>query len=116
MNFAASLVVGAIFGLLAGACAFVIAYSEYKRNWAFHGNAVHASLRTAAVTFVFFFLAALLLPWLFATVAGFGRVIADNDVIRKIHAAPTGTTGAYGTETPAPPIKIRHARRRAPRP
>ena len=60
---------GAVFGLLAGACAFVIAYAEYKRNWAFTGNAVHQSLRTAAVTFVFFFLAALLLPWLFSVVA-----------------------------------------------
>lgn len=69
MNFATSLVVGTVFGALAGACAFLIAYSEYKRNWAFTGNAVHQSLRTALVTFLVFFFAALILPWLFRMVA-----------------------------------------------
>jgi H+/Cl- antiporter ClcA len=60
-----SLVLGLIFGLLAGACAFVIAYAEYKRNWAFTGNARLQALRTAAVTFLLFFLAGLVLPWIF---------------------------------------------------
>ena len=70
MNLQASIVLGAVFGLLAGACAFVIRYSEYKRNWAFAGNPLHQALKDASVTFVFFFLAALLLPWLFSMVAG----------------------------------------------
>ena len=70
MNFSSSIVLGIVFGLLAGACAFVIRYSEYKRNWAFHGNPLYQALRDSAVTFVFFFLAALLLPWLFSAVAG----------------------------------------------
>jgi H+/Cl- antiporter ClcA len=65
MNLQASIVLGLVFGLLAGACAFVIAYSEYKRNWAFAGNAVHQALRTAAVTFLLFFLAGIVLPWIF---------------------------------------------------
>jgi len=64
-----NVVLGLVFGLLAGASAFVIAYAEYKRNWAFSGNPVHHALRTALVTFVFFFLAGVLLPWLFQLVA-----------------------------------------------
>ena len=65
MGLAGGIALGVIFGTLAGACAFVIAYSEYKRNWSFHGNAKLMALRSAAVAFVFFFLAAMLLPWLF---------------------------------------------------
>jgi hypothetical protein len=61
--------VGLVFGLLAGACAFVIAYSEYRRNWSFTGSAVRMALRTAVVTFLVFFLAGLLLPWIFQTLA-----------------------------------------------
>jgi hypothetical protein len=65
MNLAFEAVLGLVFGLLAGSCAFVIAYSEYRRNWSFTGNAKLMALRTAAVTFVFFFVAALVVPWLF---------------------------------------------------
>ena len=65
MNLGASVALGVIFGGLAAACAFVIAYSEYRRNWAFTGSAVGMALRTAAVTFVLFFLAGIILPWLF---------------------------------------------------
>ncbi len=68
MNFGTGAVLGVVFGALAAACAFVIAYSEYKNNWAFHGNAKLAALRTAAVAFVFFFLAGLVIPWLFGVV------------------------------------------------
>jgi hypothetical protein len=68
VGLAGGVVLGVIFGALAGACAFVIAYSEYKNNWAFHGNAKVAALRTAAVAFAFFFLAGLLLPLLFQAV------------------------------------------------
>jgi hypothetical protein len=59
-----SIVIGLVFGVLAGASSFVIAYSEYKRNWAFTGNALYQALRTAGVTFVLFFLAGILLPWI----------------------------------------------------
>ena len=54
-----SVVLGLVFGVLAGACAYAISYAEYKRNWSFHGSAAKMALRSALVTFVFFFLAAL---------------------------------------------------------
>lgn len=44
--------------------------------------------------------------------AVFGRVIAGMDVVGKIHKSPTGTTGAYRTETLDPPIKILRAYRK----
>jgi peptidyl-prolyl cis-trans isomerase A (cyclophilin A) len=46
--------------------------------------------------------------------AAFGRVVAGMDVVKAIHASPTGTAGPYGTETLAPPIAIRKAYRRRP--
>jgi hypothetical protein len=60
-----SAALGLVFGLLAAACAFTISYGEYKRNWSFRGSAVNMALRSAAVTFVFFFLAAILLAVIF---------------------------------------------------
>jgi hypothetical protein len=65
VTLAASAAFGLVFGLLGGACAFVIAYAEYRRNWSFTGNAVHMALRSAAVTFLLFFLATLILPQIF---------------------------------------------------
>lgn len=44
--------------------------------------------------------------------AVFGRVIRGMDVVHAIHKSPTGTAGAYGTETLDPPIKIHRAYRR----
>ena len=70
MTLAASAALGLLFGSLGGACAFVIAYSEYRRNWSFTGNAAHMALRSAAVTFLFFLLATLILPQIFRAVAG----------------------------------------------
>ena len=70
MNLQASIVLGVVFGLLAGACAFVIRFSEYKRNWAFTGKPVHQALRDALVTLLVFFAAALVLPWLFQMAVG----------------------------------------------
>ena len=58
-------VLGLVFGVLAGTCAFIIAYGEYRRNWAFTGNAVTMALRSALVAFLFFFVAGILLPWVF---------------------------------------------------
>jgi len=60
---------GLVFGVLAGACAFVIAYNEYKRNWSFRGNAAAMALRSALVAFVFFFVAAVALVMVFRVVA-----------------------------------------------
>ncbi len=68
VNFQLSAALGVVFGLLAAACAFVISYGEYKRNWSFRGSAVNMALRSAAVTFAFFFLAAILLSVIFGMV------------------------------------------------
>lgn len=68
MNIQLSAALGVVFGALAAACAFVISYGEYKRNWNFRGSAVKMALRSAAVTFAFFFLAAMLLSVIFRLV------------------------------------------------
>lgn len=68
MNLELSAALGVVFGLLAAACAFVISYGEYKRNWSFRGSAVNMALRSAAVTFAFFFAAAILLGVIFRQV------------------------------------------------
>jgi len=70
MNWTTGFMLGLVFGALAGGCAFVIAYSEYRRNWSFTGSAVRMALRSAVVTFLFFFLATMLLPQVFRAVAG----------------------------------------------
>jgi peptidyl-prolyl cis-trans isomerase A (cyclophilin A) len=44
--------------------------------------------------------------------AAFGRVTAGMDVVRKIQTSKTGTSGAYGTETLEPPIKVIRAYRK----
>ena len=68
VNLELSAALGAVFGLLAACCAFVISYAEYKRNWSFRGSVVNMALRSAAVTFAFFFAAALLLSVIFRMV------------------------------------------------
>jgi hypothetical protein len=65
VNLQLTAALGIVFGLLAAACAYVISYGEYKRNWNFRGSAVKLALRSAAVTFGFFFVAALLLSAIF---------------------------------------------------
>jgi hypothetical protein len=64
-----SAALGVVFGLLAAACAFVISYGEYKRNWNFRGSPTKMALRSAAVAFVFFFLAAIALAFAFRLLA-----------------------------------------------
>jgi peptidyl-prolyl cis-trans isomerase A (cyclophilin A) len=44
--------------------------------------------------------------------AAFGTVVRGWDVIKAIHASPTGKTGPYGTESLDPPIRILKAYRR----
>ncbi len=46
--------------------------------------------------------------------AAFGRVVDGRDVIAKIQAAHTTTTGEFGTETLLPVIRIRKAYRKTP--
>ena len=69
MNLELSAALGALFGALAAACAFAISYHEYKSNWNFRGSASKMALRSALVTFVFFFLAAIALGFAFQMVA-----------------------------------------------
>ena len=68
MNLELSAALGLVFGLLAAACAFVISYAEYKRNWSFRGSAAGMAMRSASVTFAFFFFAAILLAVIFRLV------------------------------------------------
>ena len=65
MNLGLSVVLGVVFGLIAAACAFIISYSEYKRNWSFRGSAWKMALRSALVAFAFFFAAAIGLAFVF---------------------------------------------------
>jgi peptidyl-prolyl cis-trans isomerase A (cyclophilin A) len=44
--------------------------------------------------------------------AVFGHVVRGMDVVKAIHASPTGARGAYGPESLDPPIKILKAYRR----
>jgi peptidyl-prolyl cis-trans isomerase A (cyclophilin A) len=46
--------------------------------------------------------------------AAFGRVVRGVEVVKAIHASPTGRAGPYGTESLSPPIKILRAYRRQP--
>ena len=69
MMFELSAVLGLVFGLVAAACAFVISYAEYKRNWSFHGSATKMALRSALVAFVFFFVGAIVVVAIFRMVA-----------------------------------------------
>jgi len=69
MDLQLSALLGAVFGSLAAACAFVISYHEYKNNWNFRGSAAMMALRSAGVAFAFFFLAALALGVVFQMVA-----------------------------------------------
>jgi hypothetical protein len=56
--------IGAVFGLLAAACAYVISYHEYRqRMLRLDQNPRQMALRTAIVTFVFMLLAAVVLSF-----------------------------------------------------
>jgi hypothetical protein len=57
-------IIGVLFGSLAAACAFVIAYAEYERHFPGRARPLRMALQAALVTFAFFVLASLLLPWL----------------------------------------------------
>ena len=55
---------GSVFGALAAACAFLISYDEYRRHFPDRTKPLRMALQMAVVTFVFFLLASLMLPWL----------------------------------------------------
>lgn len=55
---------GSLFGALAGACAFIIAYAEYRRHYPDKRRPLLLSAEMAVAAFAFFFIASLLLPWL----------------------------------------------------
>jgi len=69
MDLQLSSVLGAVFGALAGACAFFISYHEYKNNWNFRGSPARMAFRSALVAFAFFFAAAIALGIVFQMVA-----------------------------------------------
>ena len=56
--------IGAVFGLLASACAYVISYNEYRqRMLRVDQNPRKMALQTAVATFVFMLLAAIILSF-----------------------------------------------------
>ncbi len=56
--------IGAVFALLAAACAYVIAYNEYRqRMLRLDQNPKRMALQTAVATFVFMLLAAVILSF-----------------------------------------------------
>jgi Zn-dependent protease len=56
--------IGAVFGLLAAACAYVISYNEYRqRMLRLDQNPKKMALQTAVATFVFMLLAAVVLSF-----------------------------------------------------
>jgi hypothetical protein len=58
------LALGTLFGALAAACAYVISYAEYRqRRLRPDQNPRRMALETAAVTFAFFFVAAVVLAF-----------------------------------------------------
>jgi hypothetical protein len=60
------LIIGVVFGSLAGLCAFFIAYSEHRQRMRAltEKSPEELATRTAIVTFLFFFLASCALPWI----------------------------------------------------
>lgn len=65
-------VIGLIFALLAGACAFVIAYGSYQNQFMDTRTPKRLALHTAGVTFLFFFVATVALPWIFSALRHMG--------------------------------------------
>jgi hypothetical protein len=58
------LLLGVLFGALAAACAYLIAYGEYRQRMLRPGqNARRMALGTATTTFVFFVVAAIILSF-----------------------------------------------------
>ena len=61
-------VFGSLFGVLAAACAFVIAYGEYQHHFPDRLRPIRMALQTALITFLFFLAASFLLPWLLTSI------------------------------------------------
>ena len=60
-----ALVIGAIFGLLASACAFVISYGSYHNQFMDTGKPVVLALQAAMTAFIVFFLLSGAATWAF---------------------------------------------------
>ncbi len=68
------LVLGAVFGALAAACAYLITYAELRRRFLRPDqNPRRMAFQTALVTFVFFVAAAIALSFVLPFVLGPGR-------------------------------------------
>ena len=61
---------GSLFGALAAACAFVISYGEYQHHFPGRLRPMRMALQAAVVTWFFFMVASLALPWLLTLVNG----------------------------------------------
>jgi hypothetical protein len=65
------LALGTLFGVLAAACAYVISYAENRHRMLAPGqDPRRMALETAAVTFAFFFVAAVVLSFVLSFVLG----------------------------------------------
>ena len=71
-NFPLFVIVGVVFGSLAGVSAYLIAYHEYRRQFLPPDgpSAAQRARRTGIVTFLFFLIASCALPWM---LEGIGR-------------------------------------------
>jgi hypothetical protein len=71
-SFAGLALVALLFGLLAGACAFVISYGSYQNQFMDTRMPRRLALQTAGVTFLFFFAATVALPLIFSALRHMG--------------------------------------------
>jgi H+/Cl- antiporter ClcA len=62
-TFGLFVVLGAVFGLLAGCCAFVIAYAECRHRFSGKAKRFWVAFQTALVAFLFILLLSAILPW-----------------------------------------------------
>jgi hypothetical protein len=60
-----AIVVGAVFGVLAAACAFVIAFGQYHNQFMDTGKPIQLALQAAMTAFIVFFLLSGVATWAF---------------------------------------------------
>jgi hypothetical protein len=60
-----AIVVGAVFGVLAAACAFVIAFGQYHNQFMDTGKPIQLALHAAMTAFIVFFLLSGVATWAF---------------------------------------------------
>jgi len=80
------LVIGSLFGALAAAGAYLIAYDQYTRRMLRPDqNPRRMALETAVTTFVFFFVAAIVLAFVLGSTAGSTKMSKMPAPMQKIH-------------------------------